>query len=406
MKKIIAFVLLTVLTISLSAQFTVNFEKPSNWNAVYVYSWGGSLGDNAFGDWPGVEMTAGTEDWYSYTAPAAGDGNLIFTNNEGLQTIAILTSVDACYTLSGDTATNGEYEIEATSCSGESYYTLKFKKPSDWTSAFIYGYGGSLEGDKLASWPGTAMTDEGDDWYSILVSDTVNTGNVILSDNGSDDKKLTDFYISTASGFSACYEKDASSATLILGVCPGETFYTLKFKKPSDWTSLFIYGYGGSLEGNKLGSWPGTAMTDEGDDWYSILLSDTVNTGNIIFNNNDAIQTGDYYIDNAAGFEACYEMNSSDNAIVSATCPELASALSKQPANDKVLCYPSTVDNTLHINVSGNIKIYSITGTLIKEFKNVTGGSTIDVSDLPQGINLVRLSMNDGNVSLIKIQKK
>ena len=68
----------------------VVFDKSSNsfaadWDAVALYVYGGSIGDNGWGGWPGLVMTSleSYPDIFYAKATKAGDGTIIFNNNNG-----------------------------------------------------------------------------------------------------------------------------------------------------------------------------------------------------------------------------------------------------------------------------------------------------------------------------------
>ena len=74
-------------------------------------------------------------------------------------------------------------------------------------------------------------------------------------------------------------------------------------------------------------------------------------------------------------------------------------------ALEEVKVYPNPVRNILHINnvEKANIDIYSITGQRVKTIKNITGNQDIDVSDMANGMYILR--MQDGqNTRVEKIQ--
>lgn len=72
---------------------------------------------------------------------------------------------------------------------------------------------------------------------------------------------------------------DASAAA-------GDVIY---FKKPASWNSVYCYVWEKDGEGSV--AWPGTEMTDEGDDIYSFTMPGNENM--VIFNNNSGSQTAD-----------------------------------------------------------------------------------------------------------------
>jgi hypothetical protein len=82
------------------------------------------------------------------------------------------------------------------------------------------------------------------------------------------------------------------------------------------------------------------------------------------------------------------------------------SGLQRNPAID---IYPNPVTDFLHVKAPdrlNRISVYSLTGSR-KIFKNSEGSSImLDLSELEQGIYLVKVEMEDGSGKLEKIVKK
>ena len=78
---------------------TVRFYAPSSWKAVYLYTWNGA----DLGKWPGKQLTADQDGWYSYTFEKGMKSvNFIFNGGEGAeQTSDLKTDEDVCYSWSG-----------------------------------------------------------------------------------------------------------------------------------------------------------------------------------------------------------------------------------------------------------------------------------------------------------------
>ena len=79
------------ITVTPGSSFTVNFYKPANWGTgIRIYWWAAQpTGVLADGTWPGVNMTATGNGWYSYTFTNITATNLIF--NDGTNQTANLT---------------------------------------------------------------------------------------------------------------------------------------------------------------------------------------------------------------------------------------------------------------------------------------------------------------------------
>lgn len=126
---------------------------------------------------------------------------------------------------------------------------------------------------------------------------------------------------------------------------------TVRFQKPDDWSTVNIYAWGGT----SFGEWPGSAMTDDGNGWWSARI--TAGTS-IIFNNANGTQT-----QNIEGVTSstCYTLGSDTDSEghysvnVSTDCPALENALQELDVRElQVEKGRITAKGALHIfNIAG-----------------------------------------------------
>ncbi len=82
---------------------TVNFQKPSAWNEVYLYAWledeASGTSSDVLGIWPGLLLVDINKDgWYTYSFDENITGiNFIFSNSQGVQSSDLYTTTDVCY---------------------------------------------------------------------------------------------------------------------------------------------------------------------------------------------------------------------------------------------------------------------------------------------------------------------
>lgn len=83
---------------------TVRFWKPASWTKAYIYAWAVSGTTTYCGAWPGKELTADAEGWYSYQFDAGvKEVNFIFNvGSDQKKTSDLYTDEDVCYSWSGD----------------------------------------------------------------------------------------------------------------------------------------------------------------------------------------------------------------------------------------------------------------------------------------------------------------
>lgn len=126
----------------------------------------------------------------------------------------------------------------------------------------------------LGGWPGQALTSNGSGWNSIAVP--ADCSNIIFSYNG-------------------------GGQTANLNTCSATPYYYQGSWYASDPTAgnqmtVYVQGYSDFYAwddnlNSLTGGWPGSALTNNGDGWYSGVIP--ANCGNVIFSNNGSNQTPD-----------------------------------------------------------------------------------------------------------------
>ena len=175
-----------------------------------------------------------------------------------------------------------------------SAFDVHFKKPADWSSAYIYIFnqntGAALPG--FPAWPGVEMTQEGNSpWYKYTIDQDVQVG-IVFNDNGgaqSDDlTRISEGWYDNQ-WFDTCPSE-----------CPGDiidTAFDVYFKKPVSWSSAYIYLYDRNANAAIPGfpAWPGIPMTTVKDTpWFKYTIDQTVEVG-IVFNDNGGAQSDDLF---------------------------------------------------------------------------------------------------------------
>ncbi len=178
--------------------FTVYIEKPADWADLRIYYWD-TIPVTTDVEWPGVEMTDISSDWYSFIMPdGVTASNIIFNdNNSGLQTPDQSRIGDGCY----DPATDAWSDT----CDFPGL-TLTLLKPADWgTDIHLYFFNAPVANP---AWPGTPMIDLGDGYYQYQLPVGVRSSSVIFNDNGNnqtaDLTHASDDCYSNDGGWGAC----------------------------------------------------------------------------------------------------------------------------------------------------------------------------------------------------------
>ncbi|WP_029231103.1 starch-binding protein [Butyrivibrio sp. VCB2006] len=184
---------------------TAYFYNTEGWDKVCVYTWGAT----SMGEWPGKELTADEDGWYSVVLPAAAsdDMNIIFNNgNNGKQTpdMKVSDMKHRFFLYNGYTyqvygskkealaAIAGAEEVIYTTV----YFYNEMAEDANWKNVYLYVFGGENgEYNNLTgAWPGKLMTaDEDANWVKAEVpTKALETGTLTYIFNNGNGTQLDD----------------------------------------------------------------------------------------------------------------------------------------------------------------------------------------------------------------------
>ncbi len=291
-------------------------------------------------------------------------------------------------------------------------YTVNFKKPADWSSAYIYLYdkNGNTSLPGFPAWPGIEMSALGDSpWYTYTIEQSVEVG-IVFNDNGA--AQTDDLFRATDGWY------DNQWTDMCPNDCPGivlPTSFDVYFKKPASWNTAYVYIYDKNANAPISGapSWPGVEMkVFVGSPWYSITIDESVDVG-IVFNDNGGAQTDDL-IRTTDGW---YDNQWFD------TCPSECPGSNAMPANSNgfernttsmVKASSNPFGDTLTLSFTGDttknpvrVVMYNLSGERMKVAPNGnirSNNITMDTSSLPKGIYLLQVASQTGT-EMIKLVK-
>lgn len=252
---------------------TVYCRKPANWSSpVKIHYWNAlPTGSVASTTWPGVNMTQvcpGSE-WWSFTFSGVTSINVIFNDGSGRQTPDLAVTATAYYD-NGWLTTAPDLQspnavISATPSGGIAPLLVNFSGSassscSQLSYAWNFGDGGTAN-------TGTSATTS----YTYAVAGTYKAILTVTDQSGKTDTAAQTITVSSA----------AQSMTL-------------HFKRPANWTNTPYLYFWNTTPVTLTTSWPGVAMTDEGNGWWKYTLAG-VSCSNLIFSNNGSPQTADLY---------------------------------------------------------------------------------------------------------------
>lgn len=180
-------------------------------------------------------------------------------------------------------ATSGQdYAVWTKSQAPVSDFTVYFKKPSNWGTPRIHHWGAQPSGALSdTNWPGVVMDYDCDDWYTFSFSGISST-NLLFHDNNNQTADLD----RSSDGWYDGQWYDNNPAP-----CSGGSDLTVHFH-PNTYSNPTIYFW--NVSNGQSTTWPGVAMQNDGNGWYSYTFAGA-NCANFIFSNNGGNQTADLY---------------------------------------------------------------------------------------------------------------
>ncbi len=186
-------------------------------------------------------------------------------------------------------------------------------------------------------------------------------------------------------------KSEVQTHTYITYEAPRTEPITVRFKKPSDWSQVYLWAWTAAenlYPGGANPKWPGNTIKDEGNGWWSHTFDMAVNSVNIIFNNgasSNTQQTADI-IDVTTSTSYTWGGQKND-PIVDHTGIE-------QPKLDTNLTlYPNPTQAELFIeqeSTIGNLKLFMLDGTCIYEDNVDQRSIVVNVSHLGVGVYIVQ----------------
>lgn len=247
----------------------------------------------------------------------------------------------------------------------------------------------TFKGIKIVSLPSTGTLKSGSSSVAVdqLITDVTQLTFTAASSTASFTYKIVD---------SADLISDATyTATFTVGTTP--TGITVRFKKPTDWgtAGVSIWAWTGTST-NLFSTWPGVAMTDNGNNVYSYTFDASVTSVNVIFSKAGSPQTVDI---TGITQSTCYESDGLSgvkvNVKVATSCtsglltPEtvLKALVYPQPASDRfVVELPNIADQGNFI-----LSILDLSGREIRRETFSGNRAIIERENLKSGLYILHI---------------
>ena len=273
-----------------SNAITVRLDPQSapDWTTVNLYAWTGNGETTPCGTWPGTAVSQDNDGWWSYTFDESISEVNIIWNCAGQQTVDITgVTTSTCYQLSEADEWTGQYSVVTTDCSTTTpqdpvYYTIRFL---NYDGAVLQS--GQVLENRMPVYTGATPVRPEDATYTYTFSGWSPTIVAATSD--------------------ADYTAQFNAMEKGTNPPPVSNAITVRLDPQSapDWTTVNLYAWTGNGETTPCGTWPGTAVSQDNDGWWSYTFDESISEVNIIWNY-DGQQTIDI---TEVTQSTCYRLN-------------------------------------------------------------------------------------------------
>ena len=300
-------------------------QVPAGWENPCCWAWADD-GTNAFAAWPGGAMEPlGESGWYYIYVPAFVQNVIISANEAAVQTAGDVVEAgrEVWIAVADDLATTVSYEAQADVVIPEyvETYTVHAYVPLEWESVSV-----------LAGESEKAMTGGEEGWFTADVP--VTAVSLVFSGNGGA-AETEAVSVEPKEVWVTVYNDLTTEVVYEDPEAPDAPPITVYAQVPADWAGPCCWAWSAPDGTNAFSAWPGEAMTEGEDGWYSIEVPGWVNS--IIINANEGgVQTTDLSVE--TGKDVWISVADAENAAVAyeqpsgETEPEATPAESEEPA--------------------------------------------------------------------------
>lgn len=305
MKKLLTLALALLLVLAACAlpsvaeeeRYVVYVAVPEGWENPCLWAWSDD-GANAFAAWPGGEMEPdpANEGWYYAYLPAFANNVIINANEGGVQTgdmklegPAWITVTDAeSVDISYDAQTEGEAPAYVET------FTVYAAVPEDWQNPCLWAWAAPEGTNAFAAWPGKAMRDLGDGWFSANVPVWVNSIIVNANEGGVQTEDIeidaADLWVTVAEDGSYDFTFNDPNAKVAENI-------TVYVQVPEDWADPCLWAWSAPDGTNAFAAWPGEKLEPAASGGWLMLEAPGWINSVIVNGNSGSVQTEDIEVE-------------------------------------------------------------------------------------------------------------
>ncbi len=401
---------------------TVYFQNNWLWTDVSIYCWDSdSIAVGAA--WPGDRMTFvendGAYDIYSAELPANVVGFIINgIKNDGSDSLDKTPDITdfsdgICYSMKWN---EGNAVIQFDYTPGGSgpeepvnNVTIHYRNTGMWSAVnYFYWLENGDNDTGTMTWPGEALNENADhpNWYTLkLTKLNAPNGIGVIFNNGSG-SQTADILI-TENGeywYDGALLNEAPETWADGSVAMVKYQATLHFADAKNWGTVYLYTW--TDKGNPTGAWPGTALAQGEDGFYSMTLEFTAPEGqglNFIFNNGgDSGKTVDLKLEGSDFAKDENGVYTAEKWVVATTDSEGKFNADIVNAAAAIAISPKVDGNTVTFQYKGattdTVVLYGTMNAWASGYTmtcNEYGVFSVTLNDVPYGIHEYKFVVND-----------
>lgn len=279
-------------------------QVPAGWADPCCWAWADD-GTNAFAAWPGGQMEPlGDSGWYYIYVPGFVQNVIISANEATVQTAGDVVEAgrEVWIAVADDLTTTVSYDAQS-DLEIPAYvetFTVHAYVPLEWENVSVSADGGEA----------AAMSGGEEGWFTASVPATA--ASLVFS--GNDGAAATEaIAIEPQEVWVTVYNDLSYEVSYEDPDAPDAEPITVHAQVPADWDAPCCWAWSAPDGTNAFSAWPGEAMTEGEDGWYSIEVPGWVNS--IIINANEGgIQTTDLSVE--TGRDVWITVTDAENAAV------------------------------------------------------------------------------------------
>lgn len=325
-KKAAAFLFMTAVALVLFTPVKVRAEEervavyvqvPGDWSDPCVWAWDED-GNNAFDAWPGggTEVDAGNEGWNYIWVPSWANHVIVNANEGSVQTGELVLDGGNVW-ITVEDAENAAVSYEALTQGDISEYVETFaihaSVPDSWEGPCLWAWSAPDGTNAYDAWPGKALKQGGDGWYTGKAPVWVNSVIVNANEGGVQTEDISidpaEMWITVEEDGSCDFSYDDPNAVSAPDI-------SVHVKAPADWSEPCLWAWSAPDGTNVFAAWPGEPFTEGEDGWLTLSVPGWINS--VIVNGNEgSVQTTDISVetgkdiwltvDGAEEYEVSYE---------------------------------------------------------------------------------------------------